>query len=293
MTADRSAAAQAIASLVSSLARVQDRVQRSADEARHAAAEVIRRISTELARRRQHLVMAQEALRQCQAARRGSCSAEHARVRRAEDAVRRAEAALRSAEVTQGDMNARLAARTAHVTRQVSQGRQFLNARLRELGDYMAAGIGGGAPARSGPGAPSGAAASGGARLRHPAGLPAGFAMVPLFMIDHSASTVTGPQDFKKGYSPQDLAWAFQAFKDVVLPGLASGATADTFLQRDQAAGFQGTHSYSMTHSQFLGTGDAIRLSRLPSGKLHIDNGQHRIWVARQYGFTHVPAWIP
>jgi len=280
--------------LASSLARVQDRVERSAAEARHAAAEVIRRISTELALRRQELADAQEALRQCQASPYANCSGEYARVRRAEEAVRKAEAALRAAETTRNDMNARLSARTSQIARQVGQGRQFLDARLRELGEYTAIGAGGTfTSGTSGKVSSAGTASvSGGAALLRPAGLPAGFAMVPLSLIDNSSNRVTGPQDFRKGYSPQDLAWAFQAFRDVVLPGLAVGATADTFRQRDQSAGLQGTHSYSMTHSQFLGKGDAIRLNRQPDGTYQIANGQHRIWVAQQYGFTHVPAWI-
>jgi hypothetical protein len=279
--------------LVASLARVEDKAERSVGEARQVASRVIAQIAGELASRRQELTRAQEALRQCQASKRSSCTAEHAQVRRAETRVQVAQAALDAAQATQQDMNARLGTRAARISRQVSQGRQFLGVRLQELANYTALGSAGVTSSGRRSAAPGSASASAGAGLRHPAGLPAGFAMVPLSLIDQSSNAVTGSQDFGKGYSPQDLAWALQAFNDVVLPGLAAGATADTFRQRDAAARFQGTHSYSMTHSQFLSAGDAICLNRLPDGRYSIANGQHRIWVAGQYGFTHVPAWIP
>ncbi|MBK9697485.1 MAG: hypothetical protein IPO80_08910 [Propionibacteriaceae bacterium] len=115
---------------------------------------------------------------------------------------------------------------------------------------------------------------------------------MPLNLIDQSASTVHGPADFKKGYSPDDLAWAFDAFQQVVLPALAAGEGRDYFHTLDQRAGLQGTRSYSMTYSQLIGAGDAIRLNPQPNGTYAIANGQHRVWVAAQYGVLHIPARI-
>ncbi|TFB96277.1 MULTISPECIES: hypothetical protein [unclassified Cryobacterium] len=128
--------------------------------------------------------------------------------------------------------------------------------------------------------------------LEYPPGLPAGFALVPLSRIDISRSTVTGPADFGKGYSPADLSWAFDAFDQVVLPGLRDGVPRDALVDRDTRSGLSGTRSYAMTRSQFLNDGDSIRLNAEPGGQFSIANGQHRIWVALRDGRHSVPARI-
>lgn len=298
MSLDRNATGQSIVSLSNSVQRVSDRAQLTISESRSVAARVVKRVTSELAARQTELARAEEALRRCLSQEDASCSTESARVRRAQTAVDIAQSCLSSATTTQSDLNARLASRSSEIAQATTQGREFLRARLHELDDYNALGgalIGGGqANSSTASGHQRGRtlAETGGSALLHPPGLPDGFAMVPLALIDRSQSTVHGPQDFKKGYSPDDLAWAFHAFQQVVLPGLAAGATADTFRARDHSAGFQGTHSYAMTHSQFLSSGDSIRLNPQSGGTYAIANGQHRVWVAQQYGISHVPARI-
>ena len=298
MSLDRNASARSIRAMGGSIRQVEDRALRSIDEARRGAARVVLRVSTELVRREAELDCAREDLRSCLLQEDTSCLTEYARVRRADTAVAVASQCLASAKQTRDDMSASVGDHGGRLAQAATQARQFLGARLQELGDYTALGGSGtfGSTSRalastSTSGAGSSAATLGGA-LAQPAGLPQGFFMVPVAMIDLSSSTVRGVSDFKKGYSPEDLAWAFQAFEQVVLPGLASGANADTFHARDKVAGYQGTHSYSMTHSQFLSMGDCIRLNPQPDGTYAIANGQHRVWVAQKYGIARVPARI-
>jgi hypothetical protein len=52
-----------------------------------------------------------------------------------------------------------------------------------------------------------------------------------------------------------------------------------------------GTRSYSDTYSGFFGDDNAIRLAS-SGGRYNIENGYHRIWVARQMEMTHVPARV-
>ena len=123
------------------------------------------------------------------------------------------------------------------------------------------------------------------------AGAPAGYAMVPLSLIDDSDSNVHGPEAFGKGYSPEDLTWAFSALHEVVLPAMANGLGRDHFAELDQQHGLIGTRSYSDTYSNFFGLDNAINLDQTASG-YRVGNGYHRIWVARQAGLHEVPAYV-
>jgi hypothetical protein len=134
----------------------------------------------------------------------------------------------------------------------------------------------------------NGSANMGGARQ----GLPDGWAIVPLSAIDDSDSGVTGTESFGKGYSPGDLAWAFGALHEVVLPAMARGKAADYFQQRDQAEGRMGVRSYSDTYRGFFGADSAIKLDPRGDGTYTVGNGYHRIWVAKQMGLSSVPGWV-
>jgi hypothetical protein len=118
--------------------------------------------------------------------------------------------------------------------------------------------------------------------------------VVPLDLVDMDTCDISGPQDFGKGYTPEDLAWAFQALDDVVLPGLADGLTADDFRELDRRERRQGTRSYSDTLSNFLtaDSSEPIRLSMQDNGLFNIENGRHRVWVAQQLGRTTIPARV-
>ncbi|WP_141485147.1 hypothetical protein [Rhodococcus sp. WS3] len=124
-------------------------------------------------------------------------------------------------------------------------------------------------------------------------GMKPNYAMVPISLIDVTHSTVRSIEDFKKGYSVQDLDAAFEALFTVVIPAIANGADANYFAEIDRRTGAVGTRSLSMTYNNFLDNhSEAIRLERDGSGRLTVGNGQHRIWVAAHTGRSHVPALI-
>ena len=118
-------------------------------------------------------------------------------------------------------------------------------------------------------------------------GLPADFLMVKLSAIDDSDSKIVGAQDFGKGYSPDDLKWAHDAFIDVVLPTLSQGGTIDDLRARDMAEQRMGVRSYADTYYGFLGD-SAIKVNHNGT----VANGYHRVWVARQMGLDSVPVKI-
>lgn len=148
--------------------------------------------------------------------------------------------------------------------------------------------------------AQGGGTGAGGAGSRHVgterntegAALPGGVSMVALSDIDDSDRSLS-EANFTKGHSPDDLAWAHEAFREVVLPGVRAGKTIDDFRDLDATRGLMGTRSYASTYSGFFGDDDAIRLEALPGGGYHPENGYHRLWVARRLGLTHIPARKP
>lgn len=125
-------------------------------------------------------------------------------------------------------------------------------------------------------------------------GLPPGCVLVSVELIDQTESPINGPEDFTKGYSPEDLSHAFDMLEREILPALAGGAGREAFEAMDSASGVYGTRSLTDTYSGFLDESghNVIKLTLGPNGKYTIDNGRHRIWVASQDGRPFVPAFI-
>ena len=171
---------------------------------------------------------------------------------------------------------------------------QQVQRELTRAGDSLDVYHGSGADSRSasaGGGTTStSASSSAGSSVRQPAGFPSNIVMVPLSLIDDSDSRIQGPGEFSEFYTPSDLEWAHEKFTSVVMPGVAGGATIDDFRARDQREGRIGTRSYEMTCAGFFGT-DAINLSANGS-HFGVNNGYHRIWVARRMGLDAVPARV-
>ena len=248
------------------------------------------RVDREIQARRQELARAEEALRACESQKDGSCGAEAAAVARATERLRRAEAARRQIDGAVARWLPTQRRFSNSITTIVPEAQRYLSDRARAVEEYAkrsSGGLSANDSVRRDPVAPS---ASGG--LLHPAGLPDGFALVPVDLIDDSDSQVEGPAAFHKGYAPEDLRWAYSAFDDVVLPALGRGLGTDYLRDRDQRERLQGTRSYSDTLSGFLDPANAIKLDRNGDGTYAVGNGYHRLWLARQMGRTHVPARI-
>lgn len=226
---------------------------------------------------------------------------------RSGDQLRRTAGYAASLGVSDGPDLRQLAQILDAAARECRQAAELLNRTRSTARDWSArtvaqgsggAGVAGGQSSSSGgPSSINGPAATGGshempAGVRSVPGLPPGYALVPLSLVDDSDTGVHGPADFRKpGYTPEDLAWSYEAFETVVLPALARG-DPDDLSRRDAAEGLVGCRSYSDCGSGFLTDGNAIKLSLRPDGRFDVGNGYHRLWLARQLGREWVPARV-
>jgi hypothetical protein len=284
----RRASSPAVETLRFELNELARRSVKALDEASRAGAAAAARVAGEVALRRQTLRDAERVLAECLASEGADCTG----ARRSRDRAQvRLDLALRIARETQLARD-RFGSSRLRLTDEFDTCRRLGTSRLRDIAldiaDYRSI-AGGGGPATTGFRSIAPKMAP---ELTHAPGLPPGFALVPLTAIDTSQSAVHGLSDFSKGYSPDDLEWAFDAFDQVILPGLAAGISTDAFRDRDARSGLMGTRSYSMTYSQFLNSGDSIRLEPAGNGLYRVINGQHRIWVAQRAGRTSVPARV-
>ena len=213
-------------------------------------------------------------------------------------AQRRLADARQAVRITEQTLHAHAAAR-ARLERETqalaSQGRNILSAHLGELAIYLAreGTAGGDSTVAASIATRTTAATLGSLAVAHAIdGMPDGYRMVPLNLIDESGSHVHGPEDFTKGYSPEDLTWSYTALREVVLPALARGLGTDHFAELDAQHGFAGSHSYSDCYSGFFSSDEAITLDPRPNGRYHVGNGFHRIWIARGLGLDAVPALV-
>lgn len=234
----------------------------------------------------------QIALERCLNSERESCSMEAAALAEAQRRLAAAHIARKLATQAVADYQSQANASLKRLELDQSQGLRYLTAKLNKVAAVNA----GGARTSSyggvaGSGSANGAATSADQPVQNLPGLPAGCAMIPIELIDQAENPIKHPQDFGKGYSIEDLDYAFDLFESQILPGIASGADASSFSALDRANGVYGKRSLSDTFSGFLG-GDAIKLELRPDGRYSITNGRHRIFVATQYGRTHVAAFM-
>lgn len=256
-------------------------------QATKALSRVSQQVVTAVSDARGQLAQAEARLRECQARREEDCSGPRRAVEQARERLQRCQQAMRLVE----QANARLVSSQARYSREMlaasREGQALLAAAASDLGVYLGTLYGdqGGSAAVS---APVGALS-----IAPVPGAPAGYASVPLALIDTATnSTVTGRESFGKGYSPDDLAWAYETLREVVLPAMSAGHGLDYFQARDQAEGRMGVRSYTDTFLGFFGDNNAIRLERQADGTFRVGNGFHRIWVAQQLGFSAIPAKI-
>jgi hypothetical protein len=266
----------------------------------------LRRSSTEVssahAARQAELDRATAALSACHRAEGRDCSALAMEVSRARERLDRARQARSIIQQAEAQFAVRKTRQAAAVDAIVTSARARLGRNAADLATFLGSPTGAGGPMTGTGGGPPGTTGATGGALggssseRVPSGFPPGFAMVRLSDIDDGGDAVTNRSEFGKGYSPEDLRWAHEAFHDVVLPALALGKGMDYFRERDSREGLMGTRSYADTFAGFLnagrpGRGDEVALSRTGGG-FHVDNGRHRIAVARAMGLSEIPARI-
>ena len=214
-----------------------------------------------------------------------AAAAAQAACERAQERLVRAERAVRLADQADAALHVALSRFGREANDAIRDGRALLSAARLDLETYLESAGGGVAPGTpplaTGPALPAPAASSGvkDAHVKD----------VQLSAIDTSDREISAA-DYQKGYSPDDLKWAYHALHEVVMPGVAAGHGRDYFARRDAAEGRQGTRSYSDTFGGFFGD-DAIRLERR-GDKYVVTNGYHRIWIAKQMGLQSVPARV-
>jgi flagellar biosynthesis regulator FlaF len=110
--------------------------------------------------------------------------------------------------------------------------------------------------------------------------------------LDGERSHVKSKEDFDKvSYDYEDMVEGFRKLNSVVLPGVQEGASGDDFSQMDAQQGLDNEHGYRRIYDVFYGQ-DAIHVNKLGENCYDIDNGYHRIFVARDMGLETIPAKV-
>lgn len=285
----------AVRELAVALRRYAIAAQSVTDQVHHSQIAFSRQVAGEVGRRRSARDRALAALDSCLRDPEADCSRLQQMVSEAEQGFSQAQKAMRIFEQAEG----RYALARSRFDRGIntinSESQQALSTIERDLDQYLIS-----QSSQGGGGGGGGAVGCGNAQmisssattLAVPAGFPSGTAMVPLASIDDSESTVTGPESFGKGYAPADLMWGFDTLLSQILPAMALGKGLDYFRDRDQRENLCGTRSYADTYQGFFGADDVPRFTRQPDGSFRVENGYHRVWVARQMGLTTIPGQV-
>lgn len=118
--------------------------------------------------------------------------------------------------------------------------------------------------------------------------------MMPLSQLsleDNSIQGGWGPGMSSKGTSYEEMRDAMRGFQERVVPELLSGRSAQELVAADAipSDGRPDWQSNRQLLAEFVTGGDPIAVGRTPNGGLDIIGGRHRIQVARDMGYTHVP----
>jgi hypothetical protein len=204
-----------------------------------------------------------------------------AQLERARRAYDKAQRAAREGAAAREHLQAAVRRAAPALQSDAPAARADLRRRLGELGSYRLA-----AGSRA-------SVSTSSASSSAPSGVPAaltsrGLTEIDLTQVDFGDNPIDGFG--KGGASSADYRWATETWATVVRPGVAGGMTRNDFAARDGARGAPPLRRTADVYDLFLGDSDRIVVSRLPSGRLDVINGRHRIEVARQLGIKHLPA---
>jgi hypothetical protein len=180
----------------------------------------------------------------------------------------------------------------------IEQARAFLQRKLTDLEAYAAisapaAGAGVLAESRSPSvqtAVPDPVSASGPAPPTASSGwIERGIQSVPIGSIDLSDSSVRGAGDFKK-YSHDVLLDGVRRLRDEVQPAVERGADGDYFSDLDSRNGTDYEHGLRRVYDSFYGM-ERIRLTKI-GDKCTVENGYHRLTVAKELGLHSIPASV-
>jgi hypothetical protein len=124
--------------------------------------------------------------------------------------------------------------------------------------------------------------------------LPDGFSWIPIKDIVEK-DLPSSETEWRKGISKNDMRIGLNAFRKDMLPVLARSGhvSRDDFVSLDTSlhravGGIIAPNSLANLYDVFFGT-EPIAVDHDPKGGLSITNGRHRIAMARELGWTHVP----
>lgn len=179
------------------------------------------------------------------------------------------------------------------------EARAYLNSCILDLNNYGAfrtggGGVGGGSSVPIREGAPSSPLSGAMLELAFRR-LPAGFKWVRIEDVDFSEvdSRVRGAQDFQKA-TMDTISGGFHQLRETILPALqvAPSLGWEYFRQQDEAAGREIPSGAEAAFHAFFGK-DCIALDpKLAGGCLGVTSGAHRLFVARELGWSAIPALI-
>ena len=112
---------------------------------------------------------------------------------------------------------------------------------------------------------------------------------VPVDKIDASDTYVNGLEDFHK-VSHEDMVNGLRTLQRDVHPAVESGADKEYFQNLDQKHGLDYPNGTQKIYESFYGQ-DAIRLDKI-GDRYMVENGYHRIYVAKELGFPTIPARV-
>jgi hypothetical protein len=112
---------------------------------------------------------------------------------------------------------------------------------------------------------------------------------VPVEKINASDTYVNGPEDFHK-VSHEKMVSGFRTLESEVRPAVEGGADKEYFRNLDRQRGLDYPNGTQRIYESFYGQ-DAIRLDKVGDRYL-VENGYHRIFVAKELGLANIPARV-
>lgn len=119
--------------------------------------------------------------------------------------------------------------------------------------------------------------------------IDAGIQNVAVDKIDDSDTYVNGPEDFNK-VSHEEMMRGLRTLHSEVRPAVENGADKEYFRNLDQERGHDYPNGTQRIYESFYGH-DAIRLDKI-GDRYIVENGYHRIYVAKELGLDTVPARV-
>jgi hypothetical protein len=112
---------------------------------------------------------------------------------------------------------------------------------------------------------------------------------VPVDKIDDSDSPVNSPEDFRK-VSYDEVVRGSRTLQNELQPAVQNGADKEYFEKLDKQRGIDYPNGSTRIYEAFYGD-NAIKLNKI-GDRYYVENGYHRIFVAKELGIARIPALV-